>query len=580
MTGSTGHPDPVSAPAVSAPASMLGRFCHLREAVVKQGFVIVLVGELLAALLTLLWVGNRAFSGWHRSAALLAERRAEEKAMLLSVALDRDMKAVQASVLGRFGGRRLAFRDPYDLFDIVASAFSQFPYADSIFIWRADPDHGAGHLYVFNRVDRPPVWAVGLHGGSPFPVALVEDPEPLLPLAAQIRSSDTREQFLLSDLSAHATQYQVVASIFFDPAMPQQAMGAVGFLADLTWSRRHYFGELIKQVDSVIGESGVTFSILDEDAAPVATSGAPVERDAVAFDRQFPLAFFDRSLLAAQSKPGSIPLWTIRVNSTANIEPGSRPWNALWWLMSIAAAASFVSAVLIVRSVRATADVAAMKSEFVATVTHELKTPLALIKAVGETLEFGRYSRENRVDEYGKMLGTEATRLALRIDNLLAYARATDGRESYRSDMVDLLEVVNESLHRAEPRLHGFEVDINLGDAPLVVGDHSALLHVFDNIIDNAIKYSAERKSISVRTVTDADMAVVSVVDRGIGIEPGDVTRVFEKFFRGRTGHSGSGLGLAIAERIVRMHGGTVHIESLLGHGTTVIVRLPLDHHP
>jgi len=98
---------------------------------------------------------------------------------------------------------------------------------------------------------------------------------------------------------------------------------------------------------------------------------------------------------------------------------------------------------------------------------------------------------------------------------------------------------------------------------------------VFDNLIDNAIKYSAERKRISVHTETADGMAVITIADQGIGITADDLGRVFEKFFRGRSGRSGSGLGLAIAERVVRAHGGTISIASEVGRGTTVTVRLP-----
>ncbi len=92
--------------------------------------------------------------------------------MLLSVALDRDMKAVQASVLTRFGASRLAFSDPYELFDIVDSAFSQYPYLDSIFVWRAEDQ---------------------VQQASFFPVALLRDPRALNPMGAAIRSSETGE---------------------------------------------------------------------------------------------------------------------------------------------------------------------------------------------------------------------------------------------------------------------------------------------------------------------------------------------------------------------------------------------------
>jgi signal transduction histidine kinase len=528
------------------------------------------------AVLTLVWVGNRAVDGWQRSAALLAERRSQEKAMLLSVALDRDMKAVQTGVLARFGGRRLAFRNPYELFDLVTAAFSQYPYAESIFVWRAGPDPEGGRLYVFNRVDRPPLWSEGLQQASPFPVALLRDPPPLMNVIDTIRSSSNGEQFLFNESRLGAGTYQMGASLFYDVQPGQPLVGAVGFLADLQWVRANYFGELMKQVESVIGENGVRFSILDERGDVVATSGEPVEQP-VSFDRRFPFVFFDRSLLAAQAKLASTAVWTIRVDSSATTGSGNRPWAALWWLMSVTAVAALLSVALIAQSVRAHAEVAAMKSDFVATVTHDLKTPLALIKVVGETLGFGRYTSEKRIDEYGRLLHAEATRLTLRIDNLLAYARVTEAPRYHRSDSVDLLDVIHESLHRAEPRLAEFTVEANVSDATLVVGDHAALVHVLDNLLDNAIKYSADTKRIVIRTTAEKGMAIVSISDSGIGIARADLGRVFEKFFRAKNGRSGSGLGLAIAQKIVLAHGGTIEIASELGAGTTVTIKLPVS---
>ena len=552
-----------------------GRLRHLREAILHRWFVATLVCLLSVAVLMLVWIGHRAFGGWQRSAALLAERRAQEKAMLLSVALDRDMKAVQASVLVRFGGRRLAFKDPYELFDLVESAFSQFPYLDSIFVWRDETNTERGRLYVFNRVDRPPRWAAGLQLESPFPIALLRDPPALVSMVSAIRSDELGEQFLFDSFSEAGRQYQMAASLFYGSAPGRSVVGAVGFLADMTWVRQFYFGELMRQVQSVIGENGVRFSILDEGRVTVATSGA-ASGPGASFERTFPLAFLDRSLLAVQSKLATTPVWTIRVESSLNVEDGMQSWVALWWMMAIAGVASVVGVLIVAQSIQAQADLATMKSDFVATVTHDLKTPLALIKVVGETLGLGRYTSDDRVDEYGRLLRREAMRLSLRIDNLLAYARATDSREALRLDTVDLLDVIHESLQRAEPRLVDFEVDVNLSDAPTVAGDQEALLHVFDNLLDNAIKYSADVRYIGITATASGSVAIVEISDRGIGIAQSDLDHVFEKFFRGRNGRSGSGLGLAIAQKVVRAHRGTIEIESEEGGGTMVRVSLPL----
>jgi signal transduction histidine kinase len=550
------------------------RVQYLRDAIVAQWSVLFIVGAMAVAVLTLLWVGNHAFVAWRRSAVMLAERRTEQKVTLLGIALDRDMKAVQATVLARFGERRLGFRHPNDLFDIVVSAFSQFPYTESMFVWRVEPQAPDGRLYVFNRVDRPPAWARGLDDASPFPVSVIADPDSLMAMVRAIRASDTREQFLLNELTVAGRRYQVVASLFFDRTGNRPLVGAVGFLADLTWIREHYFGDLMKQVGTVVGESDVEFSILDEHRQVVATYGTAGEGD-ISFERPFPLAFFDRSLLAAQSKLETIPHWMIRVKSTAGADSTMRPWGALWALMAVTAIASLISIVLIGLSIRTMARHAAVRSEFVATVTHDLKTPLALVRAVGETLEQGRYTAHTKIDEYGRLLRLEAARLALRIDNLLAYARVSEPGYVYRAEVVDLLDVIHESLHRAEPRLLDFDVDANLSDAPLVMGDHAALLQVFDNLIDNAIKYSREAKSLTIRTAAHGVTAIVSIADTGTGIPPAELAHVFDKFFRGSHAHSGSGLGLAIAQRIVQAHRGTIEIVSVLGAGTTVTVKLP-----
>jgi len=141
------------------------------------------------------------------------------------------------------------------------------------------------------------------------------------------------------------------------------------------------------------------------------------------------------------------------------------------------------------------------------------------------------------------------------------------------------LDVVQESLRRAEPRLcaQGFEVDINLTDAPSVRGDRAALVQVIDNLIDNAIKYSGESRVLVVHGGVMDDMAYITIRDCGIGIAKEDVTQIFEKFFRGRNaGTTGSGLGLAIARRILGEHGGLILVDTAIGKGTAVTIKIPL----
>ena len=247
-------------------------------------------------------------------------------------------------------------------------------------------------------------------------------------------------------------------------------------------------------------------------------------------------------------------------------------------LMTGAAAVALLGVVLVGRTLRMTAELAEMKAELMSSVTHDLKTPLALIRLVGETLGLGRYSSPETIGTYARMLSTEASRLTLRIDNLLAYARITDAQAAYRFETLDLLDVVQESMRRAGPRLRalGFDFDANLTDAPTVRADRTTLLQVLDNLIDNSLKYSGDSKLIEVRTSVDPQTAFVSIRDWGIGIPPDEAAHVFEKFYRARNaGTAGSGLGLAIAKRVMADHGGSIRLDPAPGGGTVVTLGVP-----
>src|SRR5262249_49317136 len=144
---------------------------------------------------------------------------------------------------------------------------------------------------------------------------------------------------------------------------------------------------------------------------------------------------------------------------------------------------------------------------------------------------------------------------------------------------VDLAELIEDLLEPFRPRLSegGFRVHVDLDpELPHVKGDRTALQQVFGNLIDNAIKYSPEHKSLEIEARADGEKVRVTITDTGAGIPEEELPRVFEKFYRGRQAREfGSGLGLAIVRRIVQQHHGTLEITSVVGAGTTVAVVLP-----
>jgi signal transduction histidine kinase len=228
-------------------------------------------------------------------------------------------------------------------------------------------------------------------------------------------------------------------------------------------------------------------------------------------------------------------------------------------------------------------QLAQMKSSFVSNVTHELKTPIALIRLAVETLEMRRVSSPEETDRFLRTIGRETLRLQQLVDNILDFARLDAGRRIFRFETVDLLEVVRESLETFRPRLEhqGFRVILDLPDAlPPVRGDPTALSHVLLNLLDNAVKYSKTQRELTVSADARDAEVMVSVTDRGIGIAPADQPRVFETFVRLETGlvHDvkGAGLGLSLVDQIIRAHGGRVELRSAVGEGSTFTIVLPV----
>jgi signal transduction histidine kinase len=246
---------------------------------------------------------------------------------------------------------------------------------------------------------------------------------------------------------------------------------------------------------------------------------------------------------------------------------------------------TFVVAGLAGRDVLRELRTASMRSAFVASVTHDLKTPLTAIRLLTETLRRGRARPEAR-EELFDMITAEAERLGRLVDNVLSSSRIEGGTQQYRPRAVSLTGAVWHALRRVEAvlRNEGFELVERLDDDRLVVdADPDALDQAVLNLVANAMKYSGESRSIEVSTDRRGGHAIVSVADRGIGIAPADQARVFDRFYRTKAAAAhttGAGLGLALVRHFVEAHGGRASLESEVGRGSTFSLWLPIAMTP
>lgn len=230
------------------------------------------------------------------------------------------------------------------------------------------------------------------------------------------------------------------------------------------------------------------------------------------------------------------------------------------------------------RAVRRELQVAAMQSEFVAAVSHEFRTPITAMTHLTDLLVSGD-TPEARRPLYYQALAKETGRLREMVENLLDFGRIEAGRYKYKPESVDLdpwAHAVFEDF-RSQPAAAGREYAYE-GVAARVSIDREAMRRALWNLLDNANKYGTPGTRVDVRAGADGEWAMIRVADQGPGIEPGDRSRIFEKFVRGsRQDVKGTGIGLAMVRGIVEAHGGRVNLETEPGRGSCFTIRLPLE---
>jgi two-component system phosphate regulon sensor histidine kinase PhoR len=241
-------------------------------------------------------------------------------------------------------------------------------------------------------------------------------------------------------------------------------------------------------------------------------------------------------------------------------------------------------AVLVLHDVSELHRLERVRRDFVANVSHELKTPIAAIRGLVETLMDDQAVTSEVRDRFLAKIQNQSLRASTVVADLLTLSRLESQTGPLEAEPVDLAEVVRTQvkglLETAQQR--GVKIELDVPKAPVTVqGDERALSQITSNLLDNALNYTPEKGTVWVRLKKADGNALLEVEDTGVGIEPRDQGRIFERFYRVDKGRSremgGTGLGLAIVKHIALTHGGTVSLESHPGKGSTFTVTLPLQ---
>ena len=278
--------------------------------------------------------------------------------------------------------------------------------------------------------------------------------------------------------------------------------------------------------------------------------------------------------------PSLFPAWELELTAPAGNPARGGPWLQAA-ITALVLSLLLMGVVLLIRDLSRDARLNQVRADFVGAVSHELKTPLTVIRLYGETLlEDDDFSAAQRREMY-HIITRESDRLTQLIDKVLAFSKIDRGEKQYHLRQADLAPVVSRTVGTYEQFLkrRGFAVETQLAaELPPVRFDEDAVSQALVNLLDNAAKYSGDSKSIAVRTYASGGCAVLEVEDHGIGIPPEEQKKIFERFYRvgNAVAKGGYGLGLYLVRHIMEAHQGSVELESEPRRGSRFRLLFPL----
>lgn len=454
-------------------------------------------------------------------------------------------------------------------FDLVAAQFAAglaaYPHVDRFFAWHAQTERQAPGQVLFYERD----------GG------FRDDPDlgrAVLQLARQ--HAPAQQIYVAGEHLIPGSQHQVLLRLFWTDARRVEYFAILGFVIEPSRLRAALFDPARnRKLPSVLARraAGLPLQLVvtDEHGEIVhgRSGGDHVSRV------PFPMIFYPADEIHSRLAAGIAPReWTIAVSlpRAAGLWPAIEAYGPT----ALSVILILVALALTLQAHRRSTELARMQSDFVAHVSHQLKTPLSLLSAATETLEMDRVRSPERFAEYLRTIHAEATRLSSLVQRVLEFSRVQQRRD-YEFERADLEALVRETVaafaHSLSAQRFAFDITVD-GAPPFVRADPAALEQVLVNLLDNAVKYSGAIKSIGVRVRTHRGYAVVEISDRGVGIHPRDHHRIFERFYRtAGSQRPGFGLGLPIVRELMTAHGGRVDVESTPGVGSTFRVWLPLE---
>ena len=398
------------------------------------------------------------------------------------------------------------------------------------------------------------------------------------------RHAPAQHIYIAAEAIGPGRRHHVLLRVFWNDALRRDYFAVLGFIVDPHTMPARLFAEprgaRINAVLNRPGELPLRLRVLDDRGALIYGNA---DAGTISGRLTFPMLFYPAEEIQARMAGGGVSRpWEIEVG-VPDVAGAMSGFGRSYWPTLMSVALMLVALVLTVQAHRRSAELAEMQTDFVAHVSHQLKTPLSLLSAATETLQMDRVRSPEKLSEYLDTIHAEAGRLSNLVQRVLEFSRMQQDRR-YELEHVDLGALIRETVDAFAHGLAGqftFTVDIE-GPGPYVHVDPAAIEQALANLLDNAVKYSDTIKEIAVRVRSDRHCAIVEIADRGVGVAAADRDRIFDRFYRASSGlhRPGFGLGLPIVRELVQAHGGRVDMTSVPGAGSTFRISLPQVNPP
>jgi signal transduction histidine kinase len=464
----------------------------------------------------------------------------------------------------------------------LVTALTRYPFVEQYFLWSKEMPEDVKDQVLFVGRDQPRDAGAGSKSEMERRQPKVDPRRGRLIFELAKRLSQGRQSYAVVDVTVDGVPSQVVVHLLW--ASPARAAfhAVIGYIVDLDKGPRLLFEELdrrhLPSLSSpapflpdlelgVVGESGRRLH------GRSALAGVPAARGTVDG------LFFPGPTLGPYLWTRPEPRrWTITVSAKGPVTATSA---ARYWASGAAVLLIMVAIGCAASVARHASRLSSIQADFVANVSHQLKTPLSKLMGASDTLGLGRIRSPEKIEQYADMVRVQTGRLWELVEEMIAFSRARQ-EPPQTPEPIDLVQMADAVVADFCRTILDDDTILRLdasSQSAVVIGDPGALRQMLTNLLENAVTYGNGRTNhIVVRVETARKTVVLSVRDEGVGIHPQDLPHIFEKFYRGRvngTRPPGFGLGLASVQSIVRAHKGHVAVNSQLGQGSEFRISIP-----